>query len=792
LPPLVTIWDQQQRNLDLGDAAGSWFGVSPQEARGRGLRDVLGAALPSGWATLVRAALDGETRIISTDLTTASGQSQPATVTAAPYRLGNRLCGFFLVFTAPDGIVIVGASGRIELVNRQTEQLFGYARDELIGQPIEILVPQRHQHQHLGKRDAFLGQASVRAMGAGSELSGRRRDGSEFPVEISLSPLHTDQGLLVSAAVRDITERRLSEEALRQSEERFRLTVDTSPLGMALVDVQGAWLGVNEALCRITGYVREELLGMKLQDIVHPDDLPADVALSGELLAGSREFYQLEKRYIRADGCMIWVRLTRSLVRDALGHPLHFVSQVEDITERLNYEQELQKLAVTDPLTGLPNRTLLLDRTGQALMRLGRHGGCVGLLLLDIDRFKQVNDTLGHPSGDVLLVEVGRRLAGIARAEDTFGRLGGDEFALLVPDVRDAQGALEMAGRLLRALGETVFLETSPGHHELVQLSASIGVAISSETSMSATELYRDADLALYKAKDDGRSRAALFDASLHDAVATRVLQESQLRRALAEGRITTVRQAIVGLPSGEVVGYEVLARLVDPDTGNLMSPSDFLPIATDVGLMPDIDLVVLEQTLSSLPTTPGLAHVHINVSAATLADPRWARRLNRALDESRASAADLYVELTEQVLMTASSHAAGSLLDLRERGVKVGLDDFGTGYSALSYLQNLSIDFLKLDRSLVLGIGCDTRTDTLARGLIEIAHGLGLHVIAEGVEHHDQLESLKALQCDGAQGFYLGRPLLFPMPRLPARPVFVDSADRSRVDRTGVDRPGG
>jgi len=427
-----------------------------------------------------------------------------------------------LLRDAPDAMLLIDADGTILFANRQTESVFGYRASDLVGRSVDVLLPAALQDRHRAHRERYVQAPSVRPMGVGLDLLAARVDGTTFPVEISLSPLLLDDRSLTLAAVRDVTRQRGTEQALRQAKDGFRLTIASSPVGIGVLRADGTWASVNPALCALAGRPEPELLRTRVTDLL-PDG-PLDLA------SGRRD----ERRLQRPDGTAAWVEITLAVLKDASGTDEHVVVYLYDVTERHSHQRELQLLAWSDPLTGLPNRTLLLDRTTQALMRLNRNPGRCALLILDLDHFKTVNDTLGHIAGDELLRQVARRLNSVARSSDTVARLGGDEFAVLCDGT--PLDELAFAERLLTSLEAEFVLDLHDGSTHTARIGASIGVAVCAEHGdSSAVDLYRDADVALYDAKARGRGRTRLFDPSLRRELDRRVSQESRLRQALAD-----------------------------------------------------------------------------------------------------------------------------------------------------------------------------------------------------------------------------------------------------------------
>ena len=652
-----------------------------------------------------------------------------------------------LLRDAPDAMLLVDADGTVLYANQQAVAVFGHALADLVGTSVDVLLPESLRSAHRGHRESYVATPSTRPMGAGLELLAARADGTVFPVEISLSPMKVDGRRLTLAAVRDVSSQRAAEQALRRSEERFRLTFESSPVGIAILRLDGSWSYVNPAMCALTGRSEQELLATALSDLLPDGPLPLDVHTAGP--------GRVERRLERADGSTAWLEITLSVVRDGAGAAHHLVGHFYDVTERRDHQHELQTMALSDPLTGLPNRALLLDRCSQALAQLDRHPGRCALLILDLDHFKTVNDSLGHLAGDELLRQVASRLTSVARTTDTVARLGGDEFALLCNDL--PAGEEHFSRRLLDALDADFRLPLSDGSTHTTRIGASIGIAVCSTPGSTATDLYRDADVALYEAKARGRGRAEVFDVRLRRELDRRISQEGLLRQALVRDGVRIVRQPLVRLTDREVLAHEALARLDITGNGELVPPAQFLPVAEERGLVPALDEAVLVLALDELRSDP--TPLHVNVSATTLELGRWQEVLFAALDEDPGLSSRLCVELTEQALMATSSSAGDSIVEMRLRGLRVGLDDFGTGYSSLSYLERLQVDFLKLDTSLVARIATSSPSQVLTRGIIALAKDLGLGVVAEGIEDAAQAAMLSDWGCDVGQGYLFGRP---------------------------------
>jgi len=556
-----------------------------------------------------------------------------------------------------------------------------------------------------------------------------------------------------------LTSERQTRNELRDAEELFRSAFENAPIGMALLDLEGRTVRVNHALCELTGRSDTHLLGRLLEDVTHPVDRSADQEARAAMLAGAAQTMRRQERLLHADGHDVWVTVSVSLVRDESGAPRWFVSQAEDVTERKRTEATLTRLALQDGLTGLPNRAVLMDRLEHAIARTRREHGTVALLFVDLDRFKSVNDTLGHLIGDRLLMAVAERLVSELRPGDTAARLGGDEFVVLCQDVGGPQGASTVARRLGDALARPFDID---GY--TVQISASIGVVLAGEDEDDPGSLLSDADSAMYAAKQRGRARHEMFDVGLRERSGERRRIERDLRTAIDGDELRAHYQTIVDLTTGRVQGVEALVRWLHPQLG-LLSPADFLGSAEDSGLIVEVDSWVLRHacTWAASCSPTGRAddqlNLSVNLSARQLVRPGLARRVADALDASGLAPDHLALELTESSLLDATPSALSELGAVKDLGVTLGLDDFGTGYSSLTYLRRFPVDFLKIDRSFTAGLGTHREDTAIVKATIALAHALHLRATAEGVEHAEQAERLRMLGCDGAQGFHFARP---------------------------------
>src|SRR5215203_1421271 len=792
-----------------------------------------------------------------------------------------------------DAIVTMTPDGIVRWFNGGAERIFGYRAEEVIGQPVTLLMPERYRDLCVDGLHSYLRTGEARVVGGTTELVGLRKDGSEFPIEMSLGETQENGERLFTGVIRDVTERKRTEDALREARDRFRSIFDHAPIGVAMVSLEGRYLQVNRSLCEILGYTEEELQALTWQEITHPDDLAASSAYARRIVEGEFPRYHLEKRFLLADSHTVWASLSVSLVRDSEGEPLYFVSQIQDVTERKKVEEALERLshqhekvleaagegifgldlhgnvtfvnpaasdmtgwstqdllgrpmhnllhhtkpdgapylreqcpiyaaledgathsrdvevfwrkdgtsfpveytstpiledgeivgavvtfrditerkaleqqlhhqAFHDPLSGLPNRALFMDRLQHALTRANRRGNKVAVLFTDLDNFKVINDSLGHEVGDQLLVAVAERLKTCLRPEDTAARLGGDEFTILVEDIAGVGEGVQIAKRIAEILQPPFALEDQE-----VFATVSTGIALNSPAQEHSADLLRHADLAMYRAKHRGKARYEVFEPSMDTKAVERLILETGLRRALVRQQFRVYYQPIVALENDKVAGVEALVRWEHPQRG-LLLPEAFLSVAEETGLIVRIGQWVLreaskqariwqERYPGTLPLT-----ISVNLSTREFFHPKLVAEV---LGESEIDPASLQLEITEGATTTnGTSKADRTLQNLKRMGVQLAIDDFGLGYSSLSYLKRFPVDFLKIDRSFIAGLGREpngvSKDKEITKAMIELTHALGLRVIAEGVETSEQLAQLRNMKCDLAQGNYFSEPL--------------------------------
>jgi diguanylate cyclase (GGDEF)-like protein len=515
---------------------------------------------------------------------------------------------------------------------------------------------------------------------------------------------------------------------------------------------------------------------------VHPDDRAYTQAVI-EATCREGETFDYEHRIVRPEGSTRMLHSQGVVVRDAAGCPERLLGTCHDITERKALEAQLSHQAFHDALTGLPNRALFQDRLGHALDRAERRQAPIAVLFLDLNRFKHINDSLGHEAGDELLIAVAARLARSIRTGDTVARLGGDEFTIILETIDEASEAVMAAERIVEAF-ERPFLV---GDRSLA-ITTSVGVVLGRAGQDTPTDLLRYADVALYQAKEAGRARYAIFDTAMSEAALERAALEAELRLALEHGELVLHYQPKVDLASGRVIGLEGLVRWQHPTRG-LLPPGVFIPLAEETGLIRPLGLWVLAEACRQArfwydanPLHPLV--VSVNVSAVQLRQADFVQAVARILAETGVAPACIQLEITESVLMLDADRAAAMLKALKGLGLGLALDDFGTGYSSLGYLKRFPIDTVKIDRAFVGGLGRDPEDTAIVRAVIGLAHTLGLHVVAEGVETEDNLRRLLELGCELGQGYHFARPLppdeagALLARRAEAVPALVPSAD--------------
>ncbi|HLF41771.1 MAG TPA: EAL domain-containing protein, partial [Acidimicrobiia bacterium] len=564
------------------------------------------------------------------------------------------------------------------------------------------------------------------------------------------------EGPRLRGTLHDVSERKTAEEALRRSEERFRRIVETAQEGVWTLSATGVTTFVNARMAGMLGCDSEAMVGRPFLEFVDVSNQDSARHHLAPFRPGTDDHFDLKLR--RSDGATLWALVSVTRLTDG-GSFTGTLAMVTDITDRKRAEQLLAHQALHDPLTGLPNRTLLLDRLRQALARSERTDAAVGVLFLDLDRFKVVNDTLGHGAGDDLLVQVAARLRTAVRPMDTVARFGGDEFAVLCEGIAGEAGARALADRIAAALGAPVAV----GGRD-VAVSASIGIALAGGDTQDPEAVLRDADAAMYRAKERGRDCQEVFDVAMRTRLLERLGTEEALRGALEQDEFRLHYQPEVSLRDGRITGVEALIRWQHPERG-LIGPGDFLSVAEETGLIVPMGTWVLQEACRQVRAwrdanpTIGDVTVWVNLSTRQLAQPDVVDVVADVLERTGLDAACLGIEITESTFMDV--RMVGPVLQaLKKLGVCLAVDDFGTGFSSMNYLKEFPVDILKVDRSFVAGLGRDAGDSAIVAAVIGLAHSLGLQAIAEGVETYQHLAGLHGLGCDRAQGYYFSTPV--------------------------------
>ena len=659
-----------------------------------------------------------------------------------------------LVQHASEFVTVYGTDDRITYASPAVGRFIGCSPEELIGTRKTGVI-------HPDDRAGFLaGLARIRATpGQSGWLTARllRGDGEYRWLEATATNLLDNPnvaGVVVNA--HDVTERLRAEWALRDSEERFRSAFEHAPIGMALADDTGRFLRVNAAFAHMLGRTPGQLADMSIGEITHPDDWSENDENIRRLFSGELSGYRMEKRYVHADGHLVLVALSVSAVRDGSGQPLYMIGQVEDITERKAIGERLVHQAIHDPLTGLPNRTLFIDRL-RTLM--SRRGDRIAVLFLDLDNFKVINDSLGHEAGDQVLVTIGHRLRRMLRPSDTVARFGGDEFTILCPATPDADAVMSLAERVLEEVERPVLLTEGE-----IFVTASIGIACSDHREETPETLVRDADAAMYRAKELGRRRAEFFDERARVRSLEHLNIGNALHRALERGEFELHYQPIFELETGRLSGFEALVRWRHPDRG-LVGPVEFIGLAEETGLIVPLGIWVVEVACRQLATWQATETetrrltMSVNLSPRQLAEPSLPEQISQILDRTGIRRGSLWLEITETALMQDTESASSALRALQALGIHLAVDDFGTGYSSLSHLKRFPIEALKIDASFIAGLAHDPEDAAIVTAVVSLAHALGLSSTAEGVETPEQLAELLTLGCEHAQGHLFAEP---------------------------------
>jgi diguanylate cyclase (GGDEF)-like protein/PAS domain S-box-containing protein len=650
---------------------------------------------------------------------------------------------------APNGIYALDLKGRLLYANDRLVELTGLSHEQLAGTGWLNMV-------HPDERERVIRESGPSALERRLTTEFRivRPDGELRWMRTRASPLHGRGGEHAGfvGSLEDVTHEVEAVRELAAREAEYRMLADNSSDFLARHAPDGSYRYASPASLTITGYAPDELIGTAPSAHVVEDDQER-IAEHHEQVLGHDAPATVAFRLRRKDGQLRWLETTTRAVRDEAA-VRELVSVTRDISERKEAELELSHAALHDSLTGLPNRALFLDRLGLALRRTERRSGSVAVLFGDLDRFKIVNDSLGHDAGDRLLVDVAKRIAAALRPADTVARFGGDEFTILCEDIAGEIEAATIAQRIVDVFREPFVLEDGE-----VFLAISLGIAIARGDDDRAADLIRDADAAMYRAKERGKGRYEIFDEAMRADAVARLETESALRRALDRNELRLHYQPEIDLATGAIAGYEALVRWEHPVRG-LLGPGAFLPLAEETGLIVGIGEWVLREACTDARRWTQPLTLSVNVSARQLAQHDLVAMVRRALSETGTDPSTVCLEITESAVMESGAATTAQLRALKSLGVRLAIDDFGTGFSSLAHLRRFPVDVLKIDGTFVSGLGDQPQDASIAAAVISLAHALGLTTVAEGVETDEQVTILRRLGCDRGQGHLFAPPL--------------------------------
>ena len=656
---------------------------------------------------------------------------------------------------ANDIVFIRNLEGNCISINNAVENIFGYTPEEMLTLHWKDYIAPEH-YEEVEKSIAEKVAGKDRSV---YELNCITKDCRKITVEVNSCGIYEGDTLVgIQGISRDITERKKSENALRESEERFRELFENANDLIYTHDLEGNFTTLNRAGEIITGYSREEIVKLNISDVVAPDNLQAAIQRIASKVSEQALHYELN--IISKDGRRVILELnSRFIIKD--GKPTGVQGIARDITDRKATEEQLQQHALFDPLTNLPNRAHFMNHLETAMKQPVRDGNPrFAVLFLDLDRFKVINDGLGHHIGDKLLVSIAERIQSSLRPGDVVARLGGDEFTVLVHDVLNETDAVNVAERIQEKLSAPFLLD----NYE-VYTSASIGIVMYDETHKLPEDLLRNADAAMYRAKDAGKAKYEIFDNEMYIRNINLLKVETDLRRAIEQNEFRVFYQPVISLVTGKIEEFEALVRWEHPNHG-LILPNDFIPISEETGLIVPIGEWVLEEACRQTKEWQNKFQfekpiaVSVNLSAKQLMHPSLVMQIERVLSKTSLEPCNLKIEVTETMVMKHSDTSLSVLSELDKLGVSLSTDDFGTGYSSLSYLHRYPFERIKIDRSFVSKMDADLKSEAIIRSILMLGSNLEIEVVAEGIETEDQLWQLRSLGCELGQGFLFSKPV--------------------------------
>jgi diguanylate cyclase (GGDEF)-like protein/PAS domain S-box-containing protein len=660
-----------------------------------------------------------------------------------------------VIQSAPFAILARDFDANLQIWNPAGERMFGRTEEEM-RRPEVSIVPEHLRAQTTAYRERARGGELIVI----EETQRMHKDGHLIDVSLSIAPVFDSTGRVnaTMVTIADITQRKLAEQALRDSEARLRLAMEAAQMGMWYWDIETDLFTYSDGLGPLFGLERDAPLipYPELQLLLHDEDRPLFLATMRHAVKEGAGF-QLDYRVVWPDGSVHWIANRGQVLRREDGRALRLVGVAMEFTERKLAEQRIAHMAQHDALTGLPNRLLLNDRIQQAIAHAHRNKSRLAVLFIDLDRFKTINDSLGHQLGDRLLQSVAHRIHVCLREGDTVSRLGGDEFVIVLPVIESGSDASAVATKLLEVLSSSFHL-----HGNDLHVSASMGISLYPGDGTDVETLMRNADTAMYHAKDSGRSQFQFFTPEMNVVARERLTLETALRRGIEANEFELHYQPVIAVAGGHVGGVEALVRWRSPDRG-LVMPADFIAAAEESGFIVTLGEWVLKEALAQARLWQDAGRrlrVAVNVSASQLRRRNFVDRLRKLLEDSGVQPARIVLEITEGVIVESAGEAIATLAEISALGVRLAIDDFGTGYSGLAYLKRFPIDTVKIDQSFVRDLTVDADDAAIVTAIIAMARSLGLSVVAEGVENAAQMDMLERMGCENAQGYHLAKPM--------------------------------
>lgn len=789
---MLGYWDRDQVCRFANKAYETWFGKTREQMLGITMEEFFGPALYARNLPFIRAALDGHVQTFERSIQLPDGTTRDSLATYIPDVVNGEVQGFSVQVTnvselkraearfhaAADGNLsafyifdsVRDDEGeivdfRFAYLNQAAERRIGRSADNVLGKLLCVEIPINVTGGYFEKYK--------KVAETGIPLNEVFQISTE---DILASWLHYQVVRLgdgIAMTVIDVSDIKRAEAELAGALKFNQAMIDASAFSTIVTDTNGLILAVNPATERMLWYTRQEMVGKMTPLAIHD---PAELKLraaelseeSGTTIEPGMEVFFTDLRkgvnqgrewtYVRKDGSKLPVHLTCTALVDSDGQTTGYMGVAFDITERKRQEDYISHIAHHDALTTLPTRTLFRDRVDMALKRNERSGGKCALLLIDLDNFKDINDSLGHHAGDEVLIEVSKRLRSAVRAADTVSRMGGDEFTVLLDEIHSDENASRTAEKILAALGQPMSIGS-----DTLTMSASIGICISPEGGSSTGTLLKHADVAMYRAKQTGKHAYHTFTQGLADENVRRIKLETALKNALDRGEFSVVYQPQIELASGRVVGVEALVRWKSKELGDV-PPSEFIPIAEQCGVIAPLGEWVLETACKKIKELSDASgsdlRLAVNLSPRQLEREGFIQMLSLTIEKTGFRADRLELEITEGVLMSDSHVVARAFKQIQSLGVQTAIDDFGTGFSNISYLLRLHVNRLKVDRTFVATMTEDPSCDTVVSSLINMGLSLGLTIVAEGIETAEQALMLQERGCQEGQGYFFHRPL--------------------------------